>query len=542
MAELIKKTIGDLLDEITSKSNNHEAVIYPELDIRWTYREFQNYCNNLAKGLIKLGIKKGDHVAIWANNKPEWLVAQFAVSKIGAVLVTINTNYKAQELEYLLKQSDSTTIILMDSSQSSGNLLDILLDICPEIAKSTPGNLHSKCLPLLKNIILLSDKKRPGVFLWENILNMGECISDEELICRQDSLHPDDIINIQYTSGTTGLPKGVMLSHYNILNNARSVAENMNLTKYDRLCIPVPFFHCFGCVLGVLACVSIGATMIPLVTFNPLKILRLVENEHCTALHGVPTMFISILNHPEFDNYDKSSLRTGIIAGANCPVEIMKQIINKMDITEITIAYGQTETSPVITQTKIGDPIEYQTLTVGRALSNIEVKIINPKNGKAVPYGTPGELCTRGYHIMQGYYNMSSATEEVIDKKGWLHTGDLAVMDEQQYISITGRLKDMIIRGGENVYPKEVEETLYTHPDILDVQVVGVPDAVYGEKVAAFIKVKNKKNITREDVWEFCINKISSFKIPEIVYTIEEYPMTGNKKVRKDKLRELLLE
>jgi fatty-acyl-CoA synthase len=534
-------TIGDLLDEKAKLHGEREAVVYPEYRLRWTYEEFRSMCNLAAKGLMKLGLSKGHHLAIWATNQPEWLVTQFATGKMGAVLITVNTHYRTRELEYLLSHSDTETLILEEGVRGV-SYVEMLMEICPELKYSEPGQLCSKRLPRLKNVILLGDKRVPGMFTWQDILEMGKEVSDDELEQRQKSLSPDDVINMQYTSGTTGFPKGVMLTHNNIVNNARNIAECMNLGGDDRLCIPVPFFHCFGCVLGTLACVSAGATMVPLTRFDAGKVIQAVEQEKCTGLHGVPTMFISVLNHPDYPKADLSSLRTGIMAGSNCPIELMRRVTQEMGVHELTIAYGQTESSPVITQTRTDDPLEVRVETVGKPLPHVEVKIIDPQTGEEVPPGVQGELCTRGYHVMKGYYKMPEATQEVIDEEGWLHTGDLAIQDERGYYKITGRLKDMIIRGGENIYPREIEEFLYTHPAIMDVQVVGVPDEKYGEIPVAFVRKKDGVSVTAEEIREYCMGQIARYKIPEHVIFVDEYPMTANGKIQKYKLREHFVE
>lgn len=486
---------------------------------------------------MSLGIQKGEHVAIWATNVPEWVISQFATAKMGAVLVTVNTSYRAHELEYLLQQSESTTLLLIDGYRDA-SYLQMIQEICPELATSQPGELVSKRLPHLKNVIYLGDERQPGMFLWQDLVERAASIEEDALAQRQQSLGPDDVINMQYTSGTTGFPKGVMLSHYNIVNNAIKVAECQGLGLEDRVCIPVPFFHCFGCVMGTLACVATGATMVPVISFDPGLVLSVVENERCTALYGVPTMFIAELNHPSFATRDLSSLRTGIMAGSPCPMEVMKNVIEKMGIRDITIAYGQTESSPVFTQTRPEDTIERRVSTVGRAHEGVEVKIIDPATGETVPPNVQGELCTRGYLVMKGYYNMPEQTRMVIDEEGWLHTGDLATVDEDGYYRITGRLKDMIIRGGENIYPREIEEFLYSHPKILDVQVVGVPDSTYGEQVLACIRVKPGETLTVEEVKAYCDGKIARFKIPYYIQFVEDYPMTASGKIQKFKLRE----
>ncbi len=535
---MLAVTVGKLLEERARQYPDHEAVVYADHGLRLTYRQFNDYCRLVARGLMRLGIEKGEHVAIWATNVPEWIACQFATGKMGAVLVTVNTNYQAAELEYLLKQSDSTTLFLIEQYRDS-SYIDILYEIVPELRTSAPGQLQSKRLPKLKNVIFLGDKRHPGMFTWNDILAMAHDVSEEELDERMESLDPHDVINMQYTSGTTGFPKGVMLTHYNIVNNAHQVAQCMGLGEGDRLCIPVPFFHCFGCVMSTLACVTVGATMVPVVEFHPKRVLETVEAERCTALHGVPTMFIAELNDPDFAKYDLSSLRTGIMAGSPCPVEVMKAVIEKMGMKDITIAYGQTEASPVITQTRTDDPLELRVETVGRALPGVEVKIVEPGTNKEVPRGVQGELCTRGYHVMKGYYNNPEATNEAIDQDGWLHTGDLATMDENGYCRITGRLKDMIIRGGENIYPREIEEFLYKHPKILDVQVVGVPDEVYGEEVMAWIILKDGETATAEEIREFCRGNISRHKIPRYIEFTDSYPMTASGKIQKFKLREM---
>ncbi|TCS94744.1 AMP-binding protein [Hazenella coriacea] len=542
MAELIHLTVGDLLDEQVKLVGDQEAVVYPEFEnVRLTYRQFQEVCNQTAKGLMRLGLEPGHHLSIWATNQPEWLITQFATGKMGAVLVTVNTNYRTRELEYLLRQSDTETLILMEQVRGT-SYLDMLLEICPELNHCLPGQLQSSRLPRLKNVILLGEKRHSGMFLWEDILEMGKEVSDEELKQRQRSLSPDQVINMQYTSGTTGFPKGVMLTHRNIVNNGRNIAECMKLTSQDRLCIPVPFFHCFGCVLGTMACVSVGATMVPLTMFDPEKVLKAVEQEKCTGLHGVPTMFISELNHSQFEHTRFDTLRTGIMAGSNCPIEVMRRVTDQMGIKELTIAYGQTESSPVITQTRTDDPIEIRVSTVGKRLPEVEVKILDPQTGEELPPGEQGELCTRGYHVMKGYYNMPEATAEAIDSEGWLHTGDLAVMDEQGYFRITGRLKDMIIRGGENIYPREIEEFIYTHPKVLDVQVVGIPDEKYGEISIAFVRKKEGVNISEEEIKSYCKGQIAKYKIPTQVIFVDQYPMTASGKIQKYRLREQYLE
>ncbi|UOQ42939.1 AMP-binding protein [Halobacillus salinarum] len=534
---LLEKTVGQLLEAQAEKYPDYEAMVYPEKKLRKTYREFNEMTNIAARGLMSLGIEKGEHIAIWSDNKPEWLTSQFATAKAGAVLVTVNTNYRAQELEYLLSQSDATTLILAEEFRGT-SYIDILKEICPELDSSIKGDLQSERLPRLKNVIILSEKEYAGCFTWQDILDMSRSTSENALAERQHTLHIHDVINMQYTSGTTGFPKGVMLTHYNIVNNGNQVADCMRLTEEDRLCIPVPFFHCFGCVLGTMAAVSKATTMVILEQFHPEKVLKAVRDEACTGLHGVPTMFIAELNDPSFDDLKPETLRTGIMAGSTCPMEVMKGVMDKMGATEITIAYGQTESSPVITQTRTDDPIELRVSSVGKAHPNVEVKIIDPATGKEAEPGIPGELCTRGYLVMKGYYKNEEATEAAIDEEGFLHTGDIAVMDQDGYVEITGRMKDMIIRGGENVYPREIEEFLYQHPDVLDVQVIGVPDQKYGEEIMAWIIPKEGKSLKDEDIRNFCEGQISKHKIPRYITFTKEYPMTASGKIQKFKLRE----
>lgn len=538
---LLRKTVGQIVREQAELYPDQEAYVYPEHGIRRTYKEFDKETDKLAKAFIAMGIEKGENIAIWSDNKREWLLSQYATGKMGAVLVTVNTNYQATELEYLLKQSDATTLIL-DESFKGTSYIDIIRTVCPELVTSERGSISSVKLPHFKRIILMTEREEQGMYKWSEFMAQADKVTDEQFEGQFQSLDPDDVINIQYTSGTTGFPKGVMLTHYNVVNNGKQIGDYMKLTEQDRVCIPVPFFHCFGCVLGTLAAVTHGSAMILLEQFDPLRVLQAVQDEKCTALHGVPTMFIAELNHPDFKNYDTSTLRTGIMAGSVCPIEVMKRVIEDMGASEITICYGQTEASPVITQTKTDDPIGKRVSTVGKPHPNVEVKIIDPVTGEELPVGVPGELCTRGYNIMKGYYNNAEATREAIDAEGWLHTGDIAVMDADGYIDITGRIKDMVIRGGENIYPKEVEEFLYTHPDIADVQVVGVPDAKYGEELMAWVILKEGLNLDEESVRTFCKGRISHHKIPKYIEFIKEYPMTASGKIQKFKLREMSVE
>jgi len=534
---MINKTIGEILDETAELFPDNDALVYVKRNLRMTYSEFKDKCEQIAKGLMALGIKRGDHIAIWAYNVPEWVLLQYASAKIGAVLVTVNTYYKSHELKYLLEQSDSKILFLVDGFKDV-NYVDMVYKVLPELKNTKPGKLKVEKLPYIKNVIYIGNKTPGGMLNFEDIIKLGKDISDEELKNRQKSLDPHDTINMQYTSGTTGFPKGVMLTHYNIVNNAYSVGNIMGMTEYDRMCIPVPFFHCFGCVLSTLNCVTHGSTMVPIEIFDAEEVLEAVDKEKCTALQGVPTMFIAELNHKNFSKYDTSSLRTGIMAGASCPIEVMVNVMSKMSMKEITICYGLTETSPVLTQTRRNDPVAKRVETVGKPLPNIEVKVVDPETGKDLPENEPGELVARGYCVMKGYYKMPKQTEKTI-RNGWLHTKDQAVMDEEGYFSIMGRIDDMIIRGGENVYPREIEEYLYTNDKIKDVAIVGVPSSKYGEEVAAFIQLNNGAIATEEEIKSFCMEGISRFKVPKYIFFTKEFPMTASGKIRKVELREM---
>ena len=541
MDQMLHCTIGELLTRQAREYPDTEAVVYPHEGIRWTYAEFDALCDRLARGFMALGVGRGDHVSIWATNYPEWLLCQFATARMGAVLVTVNTNYRIFEAEYLLRQSDSMTLVLTEGFKDV-SYAGIVEELCPEIASAEPGALSAKRLPCLKNVVLIGQNRRPGMFRFEDLYALGDTVPVEDLRAREAELSPHDVINMQYTSGTTGFPKGVMLTHYNIINDGKMIGDCMALTSRDRLCIPVPLFHCFGCVLGVMACATHATTMVMVEHFNPLRVMQAVEMERCTALHGVPTMFISMLEHPEFGRFDYSSLRTGIMAGSPCPVQVMRRVVAEMNMTEITIAYGQTEASPVVTQTRTHDPIEKRVATVGQVLPNMEVKIVDPETGRDLPPDTQGEIVARGFNIMKGYYKMPEATGQAIDADGWLHTGDLGLMDEAGYFKITGRLKDMIIRGGENIYPREIEEFLYTHPAVKDVQVVGLPDKVYGEEICAFIILKEGEALTAGDLQTYTRERLSRHKTPRYVEFVEEFPMTASGKIQKFKLREMGIE
>jgi fatty-acyl-CoA synthase len=536
-------TVGGLLDLVAGRRPDDEALVYADRDLRYTYREFKGVVEECARALMALGLEKGDHVAVWGQNVPEWVTLQFATGKMGAVLVTVNPAYKAHELEYVLDQSDAAALFLTEGVRGA-DFLQILQEAVPELADVRDGELSVEDLPYLKHLVLMGGDPPDNmpVMSFDEFLDRGREVTEEELRERQHSLDAEDVINMQYTSGTTGFPKGVQLTHANIVKNAFSIGECMKLGPEDRVCIPVPFFHCFGCVLGTLNTVTHEGTMVPIEIFDAERVLQAVHQERCTAVLGVPTMFIAELDHPDFDQYDTSSLRTGIMAGSPCPMEVMKRVVDVMGASEITIAYGQTESSPVITQTRTDDPLELRVSTVGRTLPGVEIRVVNIDTGEDCEPGEQGELWTRGYLVMRGYYKMEDKTAEVIDEDGWLHTGDLAVMDENGYVRITGRAKDMIIRGGENIYPREIEEFLYTHPDVSDVQVYGVPDEKYGEQVAAAIKKRPDADLTEEDVKEFCLQNIAYYKVPEYVDFVEEYPMTASGKIQKYKLREAAIE
>ena len=537
--DFARTRIGDVVDHNARELPEHKALAYYEYDFSQTFREFRDTCNQVARGLMAMGVKRGDPIAMWANNVPEWIYTQFGSAKAGAVMVTVNTNFRAYELEYLLNQSDANTLILVNGVREKDEYIRILNQVCPELKDCAPGALQSEKAPYLKNIVHLGEEEITGMYNWNDLLQMGRKVSDDELAERSASLDPEDVIMMQYTSGTTGYPKGVMLTHKNLIGNATGMAEVMALTPQDCLCIPVPLFHCFGCVIGTMCCTVSGATMAPITGFKPDTVMEAVDALQCTALHGVPTMFIANLEEMEKKPYDTAHLRTGVMAGSTCPIEVMKGVIEKMGAEELTIVYGQTESSPGITQTRRDDPMKIRTETVGRALPHVAVKIVDPASGESLPAGETGELCSRGYHIMKGYYKMPEKTAEAIDADGWLHTGDLASMDDQGNCTIQGRLKDMIIRGGENIYPREIEEFLYTHAQIKDAQVVGVASRKYGEEVAAFIQPKNGASLSEDNVRDFCKNNIAYYKIPRFIYFVDEFPTTASGKIQKYKLREM---
>ncbi len=517
---LLGDTIGDNFDRTVAAFGERDALVDRTAGRRWTYRELAAEVNALALGLVAQGIGKGDRVGIWSPNRAEWTFLQYATAKIGAILVNINPAYRSHELEYVLNQAGIRLLVASDKFKTSD--YPAMVD-----------EVREKCAALDHVVIL-------GGESWQALMDAGWQGDPAALAEKQAALSADDPINIQYTSGTTGFPKGATLSHHNILNNGYFVGELCNYTEFDKVCIPVPFYHCFGMVMGNLACTSHGSCMvIPAPAFDPKATLEAVSAEQCTSLYGVPTMFIAELNHPDFASFDLSSLRTGIMAGSPCPVEVMKQVIDRMGMGEVSICYGMTETSPVSTQTRADDSIERRVSTVGRVGPHLEVKVVDPETGLTVPRGEPGELCTRGYSVMLGYWEQPDKTAEAIDKARWMHTGDLAIMDGDGYLNITGRIKDMVIRGGENLYPREIEEFLYTHPDILDAQVIGVPDEKYGEELMAWIRMREgAEPLTAEKVREFCEGKLARYKVPRYVHVVEEFPMTVTGKVRKVEMRE----
>ncbi|GAB6271401.1 MAG: AMP-binding protein [Smithella sp.] len=538
MSDFVNKTMGDVIKQTAERFPDHPALIAPQFQVRCNYQELYDQCRRTARGLMALGVKRGDHVSVWTTNVPEWVYLQFALGMVGGILVTINTNYQSHELGYILQQSDSTTLFLIDQYRDT-SFYDTVRKVVPKLDSAEPGKLVSSKLPVLKNIIYIGTKENtPGMFKFSDLIKMGESIPERDLDDRMKSLSDDDVINMQYTSGTTGFPKGVMLTHHNIVNNARMVGDVMGMTEKDSLLIQVPVFHCFGCVMSTLNCVYHGSAMVLLENFDAQKALEMIGREKCTAVNGVPTMFVTILHHPDFERYDLTSLRTGIMAGAPCPIETMNQVNTKMHCPEVVIAFGQTESSPVMTMTRRDDPVELRVATVGRLLPDIEGKIVDPETGLDLPPNTQGEIVTRSACIMKGYYKMPEATESAIDSDGWLHTGDLGEIDENGYFKVTGRIKDMIIRGGENIYPRELEEFLFTHPKVQNVQVVGIADKKYGEQVLTAIHLKNGNQATAEEFIEFCKGKIARHKIPKYWEFVEDYPMTASGKIQKFKIKE----
>jgi len=536
---VIEMTIGQYLDYISEKYPNHDALIISG-KVRYTYKDLKFMANKLAKGLLNIGIKKGDHIAIWASNVPEWVITLFATAKIGCPIVPMNTEYRENELQYVLKQSDAKALILIDGYKEL-DYVRTIYNLIPSLQKTGKENLHSNEFPNLKYVINVGEKVYSGMYNFNEILMMGEQYDDDIVYEIQNSLKPDEVIDIQYTSGTTDFPKGAMLTHYGLLNNGDAIATRMKFTENDKLCITVPLFHCFGYTLSVMACLSKGATMVLVDHFNPVKVMEAIDKEKCTAFNGVPTMFITMLNHQDFDKFDFSTLRTGIMAGSVCPKKVMEAVVDKMNMREITSVYGLTEASPGITQTSVDDSLEDRVSTVGYVFPGVDIKIVDPKTLKEVPIGSEGEIMARGYNVMKGYYKMKEETEKAIEKDGWLHTGDIGKLDDRGYLKITGRLKDMIIRGGENISPTEIEECLYHHPGVKDVQIVGVPDEKYGEEIMAYIIPKEGYCIEAEDIREYARKKLARFKVPKYVKIIDEFPKTASGKIQKYRLREMAM-
>ena len=536
--QLLDYTLGNILEKWAFETPDKDFIVYPDRNLRFSYKQFNERVDRLAKGLLFIGIKPGDKVGVWAKNVPDWTTLMFATAKIGAILVTVNTNYKLAELEYILKNADINSFFIVDGYRDS-NYVKMISELVPELKTQPRGKLKSEKFPQLKNVGFIGQQKHRGIFSTDELMLLGSHIDDLELESVKVAVNCHDVVNMQFTSGTTGFPKGVMLSHHNILNNGFATGECMKYTEDDRLLVCVPLFHCFGCVLAVCAIVTHGATMVFTEDFDPLLVLASVQKERCTALYGVPTMFIAELNHPMFDMFDLSSLRTGIMAGALCPIDTMRQVMDKMNMKDIIIVYGLTESSPGMTATRTHNSVEVRATTVGFEFPNVEVKIVDPETGEECKQGDQGEICCRGYNVMKGYYNNPEETAKVIDEEGWLHSGDLAVKTEDGFYKITGRIKDMIVRGGENIYPREIENYLYRLPQIEAVEVAGVPSQRYGEAVGAFIKLKKGETLSEEEILDFCRGNIARFKIPKYIFFVDEFPMTASGKIQKYKLSEL---
>ncbi|WP_319479802.1 AMP-binding protein [uncultured Draconibacterium sp.] len=536
--QLLDYTLGNILEKWAFETPDKDFIVYPDRNLRFSYKQFNERVDSLAKGLLFIGIKPGDKVGVWAKNVPDWTTLMFATAKIGAVLVTVNTNYKLAELEYILKNADINSLFIVDGYRDS-DYVKMIFELVPELKTQPRGKLKSEKFPQLRNVGFIGQQKHRGMYSTDELMLLGSHIDDLELESVKIGLNCHDVVNMQFTSGTTGFPKGVMLSHHNILNNGFATGECMKYTEDDRLLVCVPLFHCFGCVLAVCSIVTHGATMVFTEDFDPLLVLASVQKEKCTALYGVPTMFIAELNHPMFDMFDLSSLRTGIMAGALCPIETMRQVMDKMNMKDIIIVYGLTESSPGMTATRTHNSVEVRSTTVGFEFPNVEVKIVDPETGEECKPGEQGEICCRGYNVMKGYYNNPEETAKVIDKEGWLHSGDLAVKTEDGFYKITGRIKDMIVRGGENIYPREIENYLYRLPQIEAVEVAGVPSQKYGEAVGAFIKLKKGETLSEEEIIDFCRGNIARFKIPKYIFFVDEFPMTASGKIQKYKLSEM---
>lgn len=538
--KLSDRTLGDWLEYWAKETPDKEYIVYSDRNLRFTWEKFNERVDDMAKGLISIGVTRGSNVGIWAQNVPDWLTFLYATSKIGAVAVTVNTSYRLEELDYLMKDSDMHTLCMTDGIPGS-YYTDIIYDLIPELKTTQRGKLKSERYPELKNVVYIGQEKYRGMFNTAEILLLGKNVADNEFKRLRSLTNCQDVVNMQYTSGTTGFPKGVMLTHHNIVNNGYLTGVHMNFTSDDKCCICVPLFHCFGVVLATMCCLTHGSTQIMIERFDPLMTLVSVHKERCTVLHGVPTMFIAMLNHPMFSLFDMSTLRTGIMAGSLCPEELMKEVNEKMYMN-LTSVYGMTETSPGMTQSRVDDPFEVRCTTVGREYEFTEVKVLDPETGKECPTGVVGEMCCRGYNVMKGYYKNPKATAEVVDINGYMHSGDLGVKDENGNFRITGRIKDIIIRGGENISPKEVEDYLYKMPGVKDVQVVAVASKRYGEDVGAFIIQREGFDLNTQDVREFCKGHIAKYKIPRYVFIVDEFPMTGSGKIQKYRLREMALE
>lgn len=539
--ELQNKTLGGWIEHWAETTPDKEYLVYSDRDLRFTWSEFNKRVDNMAKGLLSIGVKHGTHVGIWATNVPDWLTFLYAGAKIGAVLVTVNTNYKQNELEFLTENADIHTLCITDGV-FDGSYIDMVYTMLPELKQSQRGYLKSERFPVLKNVVYIGQEKYRGMYNTPELLLLGDNVSDETLQEAKKQVDCMDVVNMQYTSGTTGFPKGVMLTHHNITNNGFFTGEGMGFTADDKLCCCVPLFHCFGVVLASMNILTHGSTQVMVETFDPLVVLASIHKERCTALYGVPTMFIAELNHPMFSMFDLTSLRTGIMAGSLCPIELMRAVTDKMHITHITSVYGLTESSPGMTHSVLDDPFEARCITVGKEYPLTEVAVIDPETGEECPVGVQGEMCCRGYLIMKGYYKNPQATAEVIDKNGWLHSGDLGIKDEDGYYRITGRIKDMIIRGGENVYPREIEEFLYHLEGVKDIQVAAVPSKKYGEEIGAFIILHEGVTLTEDIVKDFCRGKIARHKIPKYIFFVDTFPMTGSGKIQKFKLKDLSLQ
>ena len=530
--------LGDLLDKCIREHPDNDAIVYVDRDLRYSWKEWGEEVDRVAKGLMAMGVKKGEKVAVWATNVPDWVTLMFATARIGAILLTINTNYQAAELDYVLKQSDMENLFLINGVRDT-DYVDTVYKLIPELKEQPRDGFHSERYPHLKRVVFLGPEKYRGMFSMSEVKSKAVEISDDEYSVMKDAVDVHDVTMMQYTSGTTGFPKGVMLTHFNIANDGYWLGANMNYGSDDRLTLNVPLFHCFGCVLGVMACVNHCVTMVFCETFNPIDVMTCIEEAKCTAVYGVPTMFISMLNHKLFNKFDFSSLRTGIMAGSPCPIKAMEEVVDKMNMKEITIVYGLTEASPGMTQTRYDEPsIEKKCSSVGKRLPGVDVVILDPETNEPCPDGTVGEFCCKGFNVMKGYYKMPEETAKVIDKNGYLHSGDLGYRDSEGYFYVTGRIKDMIIRGGENIYPKEVEDFLYRCPGIKDVQVVGVPSKKYGEQPGAFIIREDGSNIDEQDVLEFCKGQIAWYKTPKYIAFVNEFPMNAAGKILKYKMRD----